>query len=100
MKCPSCNFDIEFTWKVYFLNPFGRFTCPNCSFKFKFDRPVKYYLWQIASMGFYFLLLLMLIAFLGPERTLLSYVIASSIYLACYFSIDKRIESKYGTKPR
>ena len=45
MNCPNCKIEIELSWKRYAKSPFSRYRCPECSTKFKFRRPLTYYIW-------------------------------------------------------
>lgn len=49
MKCPECNMQIDLTWRRYASAPFSRFHCPSCSTKFKFNRPLWYWLLPVSQ---------------------------------------------------
>ena len=48
MVCPNCKNEIELTWKRYATAPFSMFHCGECSTKFKFKRPLYYWLLPLA----------------------------------------------------
>ena len=103
MKCPNtdCDIDFELTWSRYFNNPLGRFNCPECSAKFKFQRPFTYYLWIIAiCLGFFILSSIMQWLCGEISNFKLLYLMVTILYMAIMFSIDRSIESKYPTKLR
>ena len=101
MKCPNtdCDIDFELTWSRYFNNPLGRFNCPECSAKFKYQRPFTYYLWIIAiCLGFFILISIMQRLCGEISNFKLLYLMVTILYMAIMFSIDRSIESKYPTK--
>ncbi len=100
LNCPSCKTEIEFTWGKYFKNPFSRFTCHYCGVEYKFNRPKIYYLWVVISFVLYSALLAIGLYLFGIDNILPMYLVSTAIYLAVYFPIDKKIESKYETKLR
>jgi len=100
MKCPNCKIDIELTWARYAKSPFGRFVCPECSTKFKFKRPFIWYVWYVTWLTVYFLALSLTITKSNFDNIWLNYGIVSSIMLAIYFPIDRKLESKFATKKR
>ena len=85
----------------YFNNPLSRFNCPECSAKFKFQRPFTYYLWIIAiCLGFFILISIMQRLCGEISNFKLLYLMVTILYMAIMFSIDRSIESKYPTKLR
>ena len=101
MKCPNtdCNIDIELTWSRYFNNPLSKFNCPECSVKFKFQRPFTYYLWIIAICLGYFMVYSITQTFCGEiSNYKLLLLMVTILYMAIIFSIDRNLESKYPTK--
>ena len=101
MKCPNtdCNIDIELTWSRYFKNLFSRFVCPECSAKFKYQRPFTWYLWFVAWCLGYIASLIIFANFL-VYMDWPGYWVVSIVAAAIYLPIDRSLESKYPTKLR
>lgn len=98
MKCPNCKIDIELSWARYFKSAFSRFVCPGCSTRFKFKRPFKWYLWYFSWVVSYFITI-GLVAMYGDINFIwLNFAIVSSILMAIYFVVDRRMESNFETK--
>lgn len=48
MICPNCKTENELSWKRYASAPFSRFTCIECTTRFKLKRPFYYWLLPLA----------------------------------------------------
>jgi hypothetical protein len=100
MNCPGCNKSIELTWKRYLQNPFCRFSCQDCSAKFKFKRPISWYIWYVSWVSSYLGLILLSINKFNFTYIWEIYFGVTIFMITVYAIIDKRMESSYETKLR
>ena len=97
MECPSCNNSVELTWKKYVSNPFSRFTCEICAAKYKFSRPVTWYIWFVLWLVGYSFTFDVSLELIGYTYFWEVFSGVSVIMFTLYFSIDRMLESKYNT---
>jgi hypothetical protein len=100
MICSSCNAENELTWRRYFLSPFGRHTCENCSAKFRLAHTFKYYLSILVLWLFPGVLALALSNVLGASSAL-TFTLYWVFGLAVVMPLDRKIDNTWrGTKLR
>ena len=102
MNCPECGMRIELNWRRYALAPFGRFRCPSCSTKFKFIRPLWYWLLPLAQCIVILLGGIGIISHMVGDPTWGQYAKPSVIVLTVgtiiiFLVIDKSIEKRFET---
>ena len=100
MRCPKCEIDIELSWKRYLCNPFSRYVCPHCSAKFKFKRPLTWYIWYVGWFITYVSILILVIRSYEFKHIWNIYSVVTAIMVLVYLPIDRKLESKYETKIR
>jgi hypothetical protein len=100
MECPSCNIDIELTWKRYLQNPFARFTCPSCSGKFKLKRTLSSYIFYLLWLVSYFGLIILCLKVFQFNNIWLIYSVVTITMITLYAIVDKKMESNFATKLR
>ena len=102
MKCPECNKQIELTWRRYLSAPFSRFHCPSCSTKFKFKRPLWYWLLPIMQCAVILLGGIGIINYMVGNPSLGHYakpavVILVIAVITVSLVIDKNLENNFET---
>ena len=100
MKCPSCEKNVELTWSRYLTNPFSRFVCPGCSAKFKFVRPLIWYIWYVVWLLSYLGGMVFLIQAFNFSYMWVIFWVVTIAMTIIYASIDRKIESSFETKLR
>lgn len=98
MECPNCKTEIELSWKMYAQSPFSRFVCPECSTKFKFKRPIIWYVWCLTWIFSYFATLFLTISASGIDYIWIKYAIITIIMGAIYMVVDRKLESGFETR--
>lgn len=102
MKCPECNTEMDLTWRRYASSPFSRFRCPSCSIKFKFKRPLWYWLLPLGQCMIILLGGVGIIDNMAGDPSLGVYAKPAVVALVLasfivYVVIDKHVEKSFET---
>jgi len=103
MNCPECDIEMELSWKRYLSAPFGRYKCPECSSKFKFNQPLWLkLLLPIIQCAFILSCGALIIKYMVGDCTLGSYakpmvVFVSLLSIVLFCTADKYLKRLYET---